>query len=187
MQIRVWGGGVYEPDDFYDACDELGLLVWQDVAFACGNYPAHAAFVESVEAEATHLLRRLRHRPSFVLLAGGNENYAVRANRRLPELTSQIAEQSGVPRSDFPAREIFERVLPEIVRRELGPSSQVAYRVDSPYSGRHFGANDPRLGDQHCWDVWHGAQMPYQDWDQLGGRFVSEFGMQGAPDSSTVD
>ena len=92
-----------------------------------------------------------------------------------------------MPRSDFPARDIFERVLPEIVRRELDPSSQVAYRVDSPYSGRHFGANDPRLGDQHCWDVWHGAQMPYQDWDQLGGRFVSEFGMQGAPDSSTVD
>ena len=95
----------------------------------------------------------------------------------------QIAEQAGVPRSDFPARGIFERTLPE----QLGPSSQVVYRTDSPYSSRDLPSGDPRLGDQHCWDVWHGAQRPYQDWDKIGGRFVSEFGMQGAPDARTVD
>ena len=83
--------------------------------------------------------------------------------------------------------DVAERTLPELVKSQLGPSSQVVYRTDSPYSSRDLPSGDPRLGDQHCWDVWHGAQRPYQDWDKIGGRFVSEFGMQGAPDARTVD
>jgi len=75
--IRVWGGGIYEDDVFYDICDELGILVWQDFMFGCGQYPAYDAFLANVELEATQNVRRLRHHPSVVIFAGNNEGGAL--------------------------------------------------------------------------------------------------------------
>ena len=73
--IRVWGGGIYEDDAFYDLCDELGLLVWQDFMFACGIYPAHPSFLESVALEVTANIQRLRHHACLAIWTGNNEDY----------------------------------------------------------------------------------------------------------------
>jgi len=96
--LRVWGGGYYEDDVFYDLCDELGILVWQDFMFACGMYPAHPAFLASVRQEAEAALRRLRHHPSLVLWCGNNEDYQIAGVRYDPAVTTDLAD------SAFPAR-----------------------------------------------------------------------------------
>ncbi|KAK9319318.1 glycoside hydrolase superfamily [Lipomyces orientalis] len=81
--IRVWGGGIYENYAFYDACDELGVLVWQDFMFACGNYPCHPELLDTIAAEAVCNVRRIRHHPSIVIFAGNNEDYHVQESNGL--------------------------------------------------------------------------------------------------------
>ncbi|TNY18858.1 beta-mannosidase [Rhodotorula diobovata] len=178
--VRVWGGGLYEDEAFYEGCDELGLLVWQDLMFACGSYPAHLPdFRASVETEVTQVVKRLRSHACVALIAGNNEDY-------------QIAEAEGLEydptnkdgdwlRTNFPARELYERTFPRIV----SDYSDVFYWPGSPWAGKS--TRDLTEGDVHVWDVWHGSQEPYQDYHRLGGRFVSEFGMEGAPDVGTID
>ncbi|GAA5833197.1 hypothetical protein JCM11251_005171 [Rhodosporidiobolus azoricus] len=178
--VRVWGGGVYEPEVFYETCDKLGLLVWQDFMFACGSYPAQVDdFRENVKLEAEGVVKRLRSHPSLAIFAGNNEDY-------------QIAEAEGLEydpkdtdgdwlKTNFPARELYERILPSIVSAH----SDVFCWPSSPWGGKK--SSDPHEGDQHMWEVWHGAQEPYQKYPELGGRFVSEFGMEGAPDIRTLD
>lgn len=162
--VRVWGGGVYENDAFYDLCDELGLLVWQDFMFACTRYPADRAFRASVQAEAEQQVRRLHHRACLALWCGNNE---------IAQLNPELAK-SGRARREYDA--VFHRVLPDAVAAH---DSTTAYWPSSPWRGNgdHLPAAGERAGDTHFWDVWH-ARKPAQEYERWRFRFVSEFGMQ---------
>jgi beta-mannosidase len=178
VMLRVWGGGIYEDDVFYDLCDELGLLVWQDFMFACGIYPAYPEFQASVRAEAEAQVRRLRHHPSLALWCGNNEDYQIANSIGVYDM----AFDGDFAASTFPARAIYERLLPEVCAA-LDPTR--AYWRGSPYGGQD--GNDKSFGDRHTWDVWHGVVAPYQDYPKYIGRFVSEFGMQAAPALATIE
>lgn len=168
---RVWGGGVYECDSFYHACDEQGIMVWQDFMFACGQYPGDAKFTESVSIEASQNIARLRNRPCIVIYAGNNEDY-------------QTIEDMGVPEDQFYAKHIYEQVLPDIITEMYG-GNKVSYTFGSPWSRNGLSAADLTTGDVHQWNVWHGKELPYQEWSNLAGRFVSEFGMEAFPTYET--
>ncbi len=165
--VRVWGGGIYETEAFYDVCDELGLLVWQDFAFACTLYPVDDAFAALVKPEAEAQVRRLRHRTSLALWCGNNEIWLLN-----PRVTGETAEPdllAGYER-------LFHELLPEAVAAH---DPTTAYWPSSPW--RREGAlgheAGERTGDTHFWDVWH-ARHPVQDYEKWNFRFVSEFGMQ---------
>ncbi len=162
--LRVWGGGIYESEDFYDLCDELGLLVWQDFMFACSIYPADAKFLASVRTEAEQQVQRLRHRACLALWCGNNE---------IEQLNSDLLQEPKL-RANYNA--IFLGVLADTVAVNDGvtaywPSSQ--FRSDGDNS---HPAGEKR-GDTHFWDVWH-ARHPVKDYEKWSFRFVSEFGMQ---------
>lgn len=187
--IRVWGGGIYEPDLFYDLCDRRGVLVWQDFMFACAHYPEDAAFAASVKAEAEDQVRRLRNHPCLALWCGNNENQAI---HRID------ADRMGVDTPLSGAR-LYDEVLPEVLSR-LDP--RTIYRPGSPWGGPN--PNSMRAGDVHDWTVWHGVP-PIPDADMVGefgstpegvsysryaddtARFVSEFGLQAAPALETLE
>lgn len=107
--IRIWGGGIWEEDVFYDLCDELGVLVWQDFMFGCGNYPAYPDFLRSVEAECIANLRRIRHHPSILVYAGNNEDYQVQEQFGLTYDYMDKNPENWL-NSNFPARFIYEKV-----------------------------------------------------------------------------
>ena len=182
VMLRVWGGGIYEQDAFYDACDEMGILVWQDFAFACGNYPANTHFRNLVEKEAVANVKRLRHHPCIVLWAGNNEDYQYRESEGL-DYDPKDKDPADWLESSFPARYIYEKILKDVTA-ELVPDTY--YHFGSPYGGKET-CNDPTVGDIHQWNVWHGSQSRYQDFDKLSGRFVSEFGMEAFPSMRTID
>lgn len=189
--IRVWGGGIYEADAFFDACDEAGVLAWQDFCFACANYPAHPGFLQSVEAEARQNVRRLRHHPSLVVWAGNNEDYQIVERYGLQYDFAGDKDPQSWLRTNFPARYIYEHLLPLIVEEEYGASknqSLVAYHPSSPWGDGTSTTLvvDQTVGDVHQWNVWHGAMRPYQLLPEMGGRFVSEFGMEAYPHVSTL-
>ncbi|MFH1569557.1 MAG: glycoside hydrolase family 2 protein, partial [Gemmatimonadota bacterium] len=173
--LRVWGGGIYEQDAFYDRCDELGICVWQDFMFACATYPAFdAAFRASVRAEAEDNVRRLRHHPSIALWCGNNElEQGLVADRWTDRAMSW---------SDY--GKLFDRLLPEVVGR-LDPDRP--YWPCSPHSpvGDRADFNNPACGDAHLWSVWHGRQ-PFEWYRTCQHRFNSEFGFQSFPEPRTV-
>ena len=179
--IRVWGGGIYENDTFYDACDELGILVWQDFMFGCGNYPCHASILQSIQEEAVANVRRIRHHPCLAIFAGNNEDYQVQESAGLTYDYADKNEDSWL-KTDFPARYIYESLLPQVVSAEA-PS--VPYHPGSPWGDGKI-SSDPTVGDMHQWNVWHGTQEKYQIFDSLGGRFNSEFGMEAFPHIATI-
>ncbi|KAI2616104.1 glycoside hydrolase family 2 protein [Hypoxylon sp. NC1633] len=181
FMIRVWGGGIYEEQAFYDACDELGILVWQDFMFGCGNYPAWTELLGSIKREAEENIKLLRHHPSIVIFAGNNEDYQYAESVDLTWDQSNKDAESWL-KTDFPARYIYEKILPDACR-ELCPS--VYYHPGSPWGG--VDTRDPTVGDIHQWNVWHGSQEKYQNFDKLVGRFVSEFGMEAFPSVKTID
>jgi beta-mannosidase len=178
QMLRVWGGGIYEDEAFYDACDELGLLVWQDFMFACGVYPAHEGFQASVRAEAEAAIARLRHHACLALWCGNNEDYQIAESLGLYDAAESPEDAAG----RFPARQLYERLLPEVVA-QLDP--QAIYWPGSPYGGAH--SADQTVGDRHTWDIWHGVMAPYQDYPKFEGRFVSEFGMASHPALATIE
>ncbi|NWJ45743.1 MAG: glycoside hydrolase family 2 protein [Chloroflexi bacterium] len=175
--LRIWGGGIYEEEAFYDLCDELGIMVWQDFMFACGIYPAHPEFLKSVKVEAEATLRRLRNHPCLVLWNGNNEDYSIAQSLGVYDVNFE----GDFTATAFPAREIYERLLPESCAR-LDPTRP--YRPGSPYGGAD--ADDPTQGDRHTWEIWHKQMAKYQDYRKFEGRFVSEFGMQGSPTLETL-
>jgi beta-mannosidase len=183
--LRVWGGGIYESDDFYDLCDELGLLVFQDFAFACGLYPGHSFFASSVAEEARQAVLRLRHHPSLALWAGNNEDYSIAHSRNLYEgPRSDIPSPASVEEPvRFDGRKLYEETLQEVTAAH-DPSRR--YWPGSPYGRQSADPNDRIDGDCHLWSVWHTPLRDYQDYGELCGRFVSEFGMQGVPSLPTV-
>lgn len=143
--IRVWGGGIVESDEFYNICDREGILVWQDFLFACGNYPASKDFMEGIKIEAQQQLKRVGHHASLVIWAGNNEDYML-AERWGWEL-DMSDEEGPWDKTDFPAREIYERLLPSLVE---GLGGDVPYWRSSPYGGSF--SNDTTVGDTHVWD-----------------------------------
>jgi beta-mannosidase len=173
--LRVWGGGVYENDHFYDCCDRLGVMVMQDFPFACNLYPEDDAFLTSVRAEAVDNLRRLRHHPCLVLLSGNNECHECRycwEDKDHPLVGPRIWGEK-----------IFAEILPKLCA-ELIP--------DVPYiPGSPFDPDDPtkpsssNAGDRHAWQIGIGAR-PYQEMEQEMGRFISEFGILGMPPAATL-
>ncbi|ETI26027.1 hypothetical protein G647_02804 [Cladophialophora carrionii CBS 160.54] len=179
--IRVWGGGIYEHDAFYDACDELGIMVWQDYMFGCGNYPCFPAMLKSIEAEAVANVRRIRHHPCLVIFAGNNEDYQVQESAHLTYDYEDKNEQHWL-QTDFPARYIYESLLPRVSAAE---APGIPYHPGSPWGDGKI-SSDPTVGDMHQWNVWHGTQEKYQIFDSLGGRFNSEFGMEAFPHIATI-
>lgn len=143
--IRVWGGGIVESDDFYDICDREGVLIWQDFPFACGNYPASDDFCELVKYEAEQQVQRVGHHPSLVIWVGNNEDYMLAYSRGWE--WDPHDEKGPWDHTNFPARRIYERVLPEVCERLAG---DVPYWRSSPYGGDT--ANDVDVGDTHVWD-----------------------------------
>jgi len=179
--IRVWGGGIFEEAAFYDACDEMGILVWQDFMFGCGNYPTNADFLGLVKREATENVKILRHHPSIVIWAGNNEDYQYQESENL-DYDPENKDAESWLKSTFPARYIYEKILPDVTNA-LCPNTY--YHPGSPFGGKD--TRDPTIGDIHQWNVWHGTQEKYQNFDKIGGRFVSEFGMEGFPSIKTID
>lgn len=176
--LRVWGGGIYESDTFYNLCDELGILVWQDFLFACGIYPAYPEFLTSVKAEAEATVRRLRHHPALVIWCGNNEDYDIGQS-----IQAYDASFNGnFVDSRFPAREIYERLLPEVCAR-LDPAR--FYWPGSPYGGSDV--DNQIEGDRHTWEIWHRNMDSYHSYVKWEGRFVSEFGMQAAPSQELLE
>ncbi|GAB1309978.1 Beta-mannosidase B [Madurella fahalii] len=182
FMIRVWGGGIYEEQAFYDACDELGILVWQDFMFGCGNYPAWPALLKSIDREARENVRLLRHHPSIVIWAGNNEDYQYQESAGLTYDYENKDAESWL-KTDFPARYIYEKVLADACA-DLVPNT--FYHPGSPW-GAGRDTHDATVGDIHQWNVWHGTQEKWQNFDKLVGRFVSEFGMQAFPSVKTID
>ncbi|KAJ4376666.1 hypothetical protein N0V86_006782 [Didymella sp. IMI 355093] len=181
LMIRVWGGGIWEEDIFYELCDELGILVWQDFMFGCGNYPAFPEILKSIKEECISNVARLRHHPSLVIYAGNNEDYQVQESFGLTYNYEDKDPDSWL-KTDFPARYIYEKILPETVVAE---SPHIPYHPGSPW-GDGLKTSNTTVGDMHQWNVWHGTQEKYQIFDTLGGRFNSEFGMEAFPHIDTI-
>ncbi|MFJ2565683.1 glycoside hydrolase family 2 protein [Streptomyces sp. NPDC087568] len=170
--VRVWGGGIYESADFYDACDELGLLVWQDFPFACAAYPEEQPLRGEVEAEARENVVRLMPHPSLVLWNGNNENlWGFRDWGWEPELAG-----------DSWGEGYYLGLLPRVVA-DLDPTRP--YTAGSPWSGSwaHH-PNDPAHGTHHSWEVWN--RRGWADYRLNVPRFVAEFGWQAPPAYTTL-
>ncbi|RCG29907.1 glycoside hydrolase family 2 protein [Sphaerisporangium album] len=170
--LRVWGGGLYESEDFYDLADTLGLLVWQDFPFACAAYPEEEPFHGEVEAEARQNVTRLTPHPSLVLWCGNNENIEGHADWGWRETLGDRTWGAG----------FYYDLLPAIVA-ELDPTRP--YWPGSPYSGAPgLPPNDPARGTVHIWDVWN--REDYRHYTTYRPRFVAEFGFQGPPAYATM-
>ncbi len=174
--LRVWGGGIYEEDVFYDLCDELGLLVWQDFMFSCALYPADRSFLESVREEALYQVRRLRQHPCLALWCGNNE--------------IEWGWYDWGWKEKYPVkfwkeyRRLFHELLPQICASE---DPERLYWPSSPASdvpGKIY-PNHPDYGDIHYWGVWHGRE-PFENYQRQRPRFASEYGFQSFPDLKTV-
>ena len=176
--LRVWGGGFYEEERFYDLCDRYGILIWQDFIFSCSTYPDAESFFENVRVEAMENVRRLRHRASLALWCGNNEMEWFWEMER-----PQWAGKPEYERLKAAYDRMFHRFLPEICASE-DPGH--AYWPSSPSSNTPFAdVNGGQAGDTHCWDVWHGMK-PFGFYRQHPTRFVSEFGFQSLPPLATV-
>ncbi|MDI7276807.1 MAG: hypothetical protein QME94_12585 [Anaerolineae bacterium] len=172
--LRIWGGGYYETDEFYRLCDERGLLVWQDGAFACAMYPdTDPAFMALVREELTYNIKRLRNYTSLAVWCGENENHW--------GFEEWWTERSLFPR--FYGSKIYDELFPALVR-ELDPDRP--YWNGSPYSEEPgVRANDPTHGDTHFWDL-HGNCQDYSGYLHTAPSFVSETGIQSLPDLRTA-
>jgi beta-mannosidase len=175
--LRVWGGGYYESDTFYDMCDEMGLLVWQDFMFASSWYPGTEEWKSSIEQEADYQVSRLRNHPSIALWSGNNEVESVLyaflgglpADGKLQVWKNYLTTFSGV--------------LPGVVER-LDP--EVPYWPSSPSSDYEKTDENFQAGDAHDWSVWHGGQ-PFANYRKHFYRFFSEYGFQSFPELKTVE
>lgn len=172
--IRVWGGGYYPDDFFYDICDELGLLVWQDFMFACAVYNLTDEFEANIRAEFVDNIRRLRHHASLALWCGNNEM----------EMFVSTGLWNRVPRQKADYIKMYEYIIPQILKKE---DPDAFYWPASPSSGGSFDApNDENRGDVHYWDVWHGRK-PITDYRKFFFRYASEFGFQALPCMETIE
>lgn len=179
--IRIWGGGVYEQDVFYDLCDEYGILVWQDFMFACAMFPGDSAFLENVRQEAADQVRRLRNHPSIAMWCGNNECLVAWHNWGWKENAVRDQGQEVADRIWKSYEDIFHKVLPEAVS-ELDPDR--FYWASSPQAEEGVPENYVS-GDVHYWGVWWG-QEDFDNYRTKIPRFMSEFGFQSFPALKTV-
>ena len=171
--VRVWGGGTYPSDAFYDACDELGLMVWQDFMFACAVYNLTPDFAKNIREEVKDNVRRLRHHASLGLWCGNNEM----------EMFVDQGEWVLNKRQKADYIRMYEYLIPEVLLTE---DPDTFYWPASPSSGGGFDdPNDPTRGDVHYWSVWHG-QLPFAEYRKHQFRYLSEFGFESLPCLSTV-
>lgn len=172
--VRVWGGGYYPEDWFYDLCDELGLMVWQDFMFACAVYDLTPEFEANIRAEFIDNVKRIRHHASLGLWCGNNE-------------MEQFVKEGNWVSKPSEVRDyliLYERVIPEILKKY---DSETFYWPASPSSGGSFdNPQDPNRGDVHYWDVWHGNK-PFSDYRNYFFRYASEFGFQSFPSMKTIE
>ncbi len=184
--IRVWGGGIYEDDYFYDLCDKLGLLVWQDFPFACSIYPYFEEFIDNVKKEAIQNIKRLRHHPSLALWCGNNEiewlwNSILEKKFKIEDPDILLKFKNGYVN-------IFEKIVPDLIKK-LDPLR--SYWQSSPsngFVGLNIGksdSNSPNHGDSHFWAVWHGGK-PFSAYRKFNSRFMSEFGFESFPSLKTI-
>lgn len=177
--LRVWGGGIYESDEFYKLCDEKGILVWQDFMFAGAMYPSDSLFINNVEEEVKQQVIRLRHHASLALWCGNNEISEAWHNWGWQKQMGYSAQDSTKIIQDY--QDLFEQRIPKILK-ELDP--QRSYHPSSPANG--WGRRESYLqADVHYWGVWWGME-PLESYQQKTGRFVSEFGFQGIPSESSL-
>ncbi len=179
--LRVWGGGVYEKDIFYDLCDKHGILVWQDFMFACNMYPGHPEFLESVEKEATDNIKRLRNHPSIAMWCGNNEVLVAWWRWGWKEKAEE-ENKAGAEAQWQAYKDIFLDVLPAAVA-EYDPDRY--YWASSPQSGDTI-PEDLANGDSHYWGVWWGKE-PFENYHTYLARFMSEYGFQSFPEMKTVE
>ena len=173
--IRVWGGGYYPEDWFYDICDELGLVVWQDFMFACAVYDLTPEFEANIRAEFADNIKRLRHHASLGLWCGNNE---------MEDFVAQRNEWVTKPQEVRDYLFMYERIIPEVLRKY---DPQTFYWPSSPSSGGSFDdAQDPNRGDVHYWQVWHGNK-PFTEYRKYFFRYISEFGFQSFPTMKTIE
>lgn len=173
--VRVWGGGIYESDHFYEFCDEMGLLVWQDFMFGCSMYPGDPEFLQNVRAEAIDNVTRLRNHPSIVIWVGNNE---------IETAWNHWGWKDQLPATVWDDYvKLFHGVLPEVCSA-LDPSRP--YWPSSPSSNLEDNPDSQRMGDVHYWGVWH-ASLPFADYKKQFPRFMSEYGFQSFPSIETVN
>lgn len=172
--IRVWGGGFYPDDWFYDICDELGLAVWQDFMFACSVYELTETFEENIRREFIDNIKRLRHHPSLALWCGNNEMEMFVDERCWVTKHTEVRDYLLM----------YERIIPEVLGKY---DPQTFYWPASPSSGGSFDEpNDPNRGDVHYWKVWHGNR-PFSEYRKFYFRYLSEFGFQSFPCKKTIE
>jgi len=177
--LRVWGGGIYEDDLFYDLCDENGIMVWQDFMFACAMYPGNKEFLDNVRAEAIQNVVRLRRHPSIALWCGNNEIDEGWKNWGWQKKYGYNAGDSAAIYDNY--RMMFNTILPGILKKF---DSAAVYIPSSPLHG--WGHRESLTeGDAHYWGVWWGKE-PFSDFSTKIGRFMSEYGFQSFPDYSTI-
>ena len=174
--IRIWGGGYYPEDYVYDACDRYGILVWQDLMFACNVYDLNDEFEANILAETADNVKRIRHHACLGLWCGNNEmEWGWRDWGRL---------EGHRPKYKADYTKIFEMLLPRLVKQV---DDQTYYWLSSPSSGGSFDdPNDFNRGDNHYWEVWH-SNKPFTEYRDFYFRFCSEFGFQSFPGKKTLD
>jgi beta-mannosidase len=168
--VRIWGGGIYENDYFYQICDQMGIMVWQDFMFACGRFPEDQEFLQNVKEEVRQNVSRLQFHPSLAIWCGNNENEWIWTFDRKRE----INKMPGYP--------IYHEIIPKILEN-LDPTRP--YWPSSPF-GDDEDPNDPASGNRHQWDIW----SDWEDFSQIHSDksyFVTEFGFQGPANLSTIE
>lgn len=208
--IRVWGGGIYELDDFYRFCDENGILVWQDFMFACSAYPTDEEFLGNVEEEVRYQVRRLANHPSLALWCGNNENETAIKQWYTMEIDEDFLRDESVPSPDIEEmeelglverkegkisltkkgrnllEEEYEKLYYDTVGRVVGEEDPSrTYWPSSPSNGGEGDPSDPSRGDVHYWNVWHGGES-FSNYLTVKPRFSSEFGYQSFPSTRTL-
>lgn len=178
--LRIWGGGIYERDRFYDLCDEKGILVWQDFMFACALFPGDSAFFNNVAAEVRDQVIRLRNHPCLALWCGNNEVDEGWKNWGWQQQYKYSPADSAAVYHDYLA--LFDSLIPAILERY---DPWHPYIASSPLHG--WGRSlSMKEGDSHYWGVWWGKE-PFEVYEKKTGRFMSEYGFQGFPDYTTLE
>mgnify|MGYP001217453694 CR=1 FL=1 len=178
--MRVWGGGIYEDDRFYDLCDENGILIWQDFMFACAMFPDDKAFLDNVKQEATDNVKRLRNHPCIALWCGNNEILAAWYQWGWKE-KEEAKNKENAAEIWKSYTDIFHTILPDVIAIY---DPQRSYWSSSPSSGTGI-PSDMINGDDHYWGVWWGKE-PFKNYATHIGRFMSEYGFQSFPELKTV-
>lgn len=176
--LRVWGGGIYEEDLFYDLCDAKGIMVWQDFMYACAMYPGNGSFLKTAAKEALQQIERLRQHPSIALWCGNNENNEA-WNHWGWQMQFNEAQRTHLWRE---YRILFNDLLPTYVTNDGGG---VPYWESSPKFGR-FNPKSYTEGDNHYWGIWHDEE-PFEVFNKKVPRFMSEYGFQSFPEWRTIE